>query len=204
MKKEWVFILLSMTAFTRSEQPKTSSANPDTVIYLNVENKQEANSSVIIPPPPKKMRCSECKSGIELKNCLQATTRKKRIALLKKLPKQDRSTYIKNLNRDEYEKFLSLFTEQTWHDLLANLSPSEQQQWPQNIKEQLDKLARIKKNGDDDYYKNVIKDTLVDLVFLPVPFAYGIIVSLDCHKNARNAIEKEEQEYKKYLEEKFS
>jgi hypothetical protein len=204
MQKKWLCILLITMGMRMHGEQKAPNESDNTIINLIVENKQEANSSVIFPPPPKKMRCAECKSGAALKDCLQATTNKKRKKLLQKLSKQHRSTFIKNLNRTEYEEFLSLFTEQEWHDLLVHLSESEQQRWPQSIKEQFNKLLLIKENGDADYYINAIKDAIFDLVFLPLPLAYGIMVSFDCHKNARNALEKEEQEYKKYIEEKFS
>lgn len=203
-----VVIVLSFSCNTLllfSQSPPFPQA--DTVIHVQIENKQEAINTVNTAKPEenkkKPLRCSKL-SGNDLTECIHALTKQKRKKLLKKLSKQQRAAYIKNLTSEQYNDFLNLFTEAEWQTFIAQLSNSEKKQWPKTIQEQKEKLKAIRENADKDFKKQIFKTCIFDLImFSPIPPAAGLIAALDACNIANHSIEDEMKKTKEYIEEKF-
>lgn len=186
-----------------SIDPKLPEA--DTVIHVHIDNKQEANNTVNLNKSTKKpVRCSLV-LGEKLKECVHALKRAKQKKILKRFSKHQRTAYIKTLTKDEYKVFLDSFMENEWQAFVAQLSESEKKQWPKTIKEQKERLEEIKKTADKDLQAKTPQAALlaIGLSIMLTPAIAAPISAIHMINLAQNSLESEEEETKKYINEKF-
>ncbi len=208
MSKNRILLLFFSLYTTLLFSSAPNLPDAETVIYLNIDNKQEATNSIQLNKEPKKkvIRCSTI-SGDKLKECVISLTKAKQKKILLKFSKQHRSAFFRTFDGEGYENFLETFTDAEWKFLVAKLSESEKKQWPKTIKEQKDKIAAIKKAVDEEHsaaqtaIKAAFWSITTSIVITPV--LSGLVGYLEIINHRKKVFEAEEQGIKKYIEEKF-
>lgn len=121
--------------------------------------------------------CCEDYVNSEFVECIFSLPIEDQKEVFKRLSPARKRKYLRNLNYEEYKKFLKAYSEYDWKNLYDSLSKHEQKHWPKTVREQLIQIKNIKKNAKNKNFKTDIGIFAAGMLISPVIYLsyYGYV-----------------------------